>query len=98
MTLFAAGIAAPAKLAEGKTDDQGAFKIDVGQAPADSVLYVVARGGTPEAAASKGARLAGGGQRSGGTLGACCGRYPIPSSPEMKAVFILNPTNSPMPN
>jgi hypothetical protein len=31
VTLFAAGAAAPAKLAEGKTDDQGAFKLDASQ-------------------------------------------------------------------
>jgi streptogramin lyase len=55
VTLYAAGTAAPSKLAEGKTDDQGAFKLDAGHAPSDSVLYVVAKGGTPKAAASKGA-------------------------------------------
>ena len=54
MTLYAAGSGAPTQLAQGKTDDNGAFKLDVGQAPADSVLYVVAKGGTPKAAANKG--------------------------------------------
>jgi hypothetical protein len=43
-------------LAEGKTDDQGAFKMDVGQTPADSVLYLIAKGGTPKTAESKGAK------------------------------------------
>src|SRR6516165_5620362 len=46
VTLYAAGAADPAKLAEVKTDDQGAFKLDPGQAPSDSVLYIVAKGGT----------------------------------------------------
>jgi hypothetical protein len=55
VTLYAAGTGAPAKLAEGKTDGQGAFKMNVGQTPVDSVLYLVAKGGTPRTAASKGA-------------------------------------------
>src|SRR5215471_13252844 len=55
VTLYAAGTAAPAKLAEGKTDDQGAFKLNSSRAPSDSVLYVVAKGGTPKTAESKGA-------------------------------------------
>ena len=54
VTLYAAGTAAPAKLAEGKTDEQGGFKLGFGQTPADSVLYIVAKGGTPKAAVSKG--------------------------------------------
>jgi hypothetical protein len=55
VTLFAAGTGAPTKLAEGRTDDKGAFKLKAKQTPKDSVLYVVAKGGTPKAAASKGA-------------------------------------------
>ncbi len=55
VTLYAADASAPTKLAEGKTDDKGAFKLRAKQAPRDSVLYVVAKGGTPKAAASKGA-------------------------------------------
>src|SRR6516164_9181622 len=55
VTLYAAGTAAPAKLAEVKTDDQGAFKLDAGPATRETVLYLVAKGGTPKAAASKGA-------------------------------------------
>ena len=55
VTLYSAGIEAPAILAEGKTDDQGWFKLDTGHAPGNSVLYIVAKGGTPKAAASKGA-------------------------------------------
>jgi hypothetical protein len=55
VTVYAAGAAAPSKLGEGQTDDQGAFKLDASNAPSDSVLYVVAKGGTPKAAASKGA-------------------------------------------
>jgi hypothetical protein len=54
VTLYAAGTGAPTQLAEGKTDDHGAFKLTYGKAPADSVLYVIARGGTPKAAADKG--------------------------------------------
>jgi DNA-binding beta-propeller fold protein YncE len=41
-------------LAQAKTDDQGAFKLTYADAPTDSVLYVIARGGTPKAAADKG--------------------------------------------
>jgi hypothetical protein len=55
VTLFAAGPGAPAKLAEGNTDDKGAFKLTAKAAPKDTVLYVVAKGGTPKAAVSKGA-------------------------------------------
>jgi hypothetical protein len=55
VTLYAAGTAAPAKLAEVKTDDQGAFKLDAGPATRETVLYLVAKGGTPKAAESKGA-------------------------------------------
>jgi hypothetical protein len=52
--LYAAGTDAPTQLAQAKTDDQGAFKLTYGEAPADSVLYVITRGGTPKAAADKG--------------------------------------------
>jgi hypothetical protein len=55
VTLYGAGSAAPTKLGEGKMDGQGAFKLDVGQAPAESVLYLIAEGGTRKVAASKGA-------------------------------------------
>ena len=55
VTVYAAGNGAPTQLSQGKTDDNGAFNLDVGQAPAESVLYVVAKGGTPKAAADKGA-------------------------------------------
>ena len=54
VTVYAAGTGTPTQLAQGKTDDNGAFKLDVGQGPADSVFYVVAKGGTPKAAADKG--------------------------------------------
>src|SRR5271167_4009600 len=54
VTLYAASSGAPTQLAQAKTDDQGAFKLIYGEAPADSVLYVIARGGTPKAAADKG--------------------------------------------
>ena len=54
VTLYAAGTGAPTQLAQAKADDQGAFKLTYGEAPADSVLYVIVRGGTPKAAADKG--------------------------------------------
>jgi hypothetical protein len=54
VTLYAASSAAPVQLAQGKTDDHGTFKLDARQAPTNSVLYVVAKGGTPQAAADKG--------------------------------------------
>ena len=54
VTLYAAGTGAPAQLAQGKAGDNGAFKLTSKEAPKDSVLYVVAKGGTPKAAADKG--------------------------------------------
>ena len=54
VTLYAAGTGAPTQLAQGKTDDNGAFNLNVDQPPADSVLYLVAKGGTSKAAADKG--------------------------------------------
>ena len=54
VTLYAAGTGAPTQLAEAKTDDRGAFKLTYGKAPADGVLYVIARGGTPKAVADQG--------------------------------------------
>ena len=53
VTLFAAGAGAPAQSAQGQTDEQGAFKLTYGDVPAESVLYVIAKGGTPKAAADK---------------------------------------------
>ena len=55
VTLFAAGTGAPQQLAQGKSDDSGAFALSYADAPADSVLYVVAKGGTPKAATGEGA-------------------------------------------
>ena len=46
VTLFAAGTGAPMQLAQGKSDDGGAFNLTYGDVPADSILYVVAKGGT----------------------------------------------------
>ena len=54
VTLYAAGTGAPQQLARGKSDDSGAFALSYADAPADSVLYVVAKGGTPKAAAANG--------------------------------------------
>jgi streptogramin lyase len=55
VTLYAAGTGRPTQLAQGKSDGSGAFRLTYGNAPADSILYVVAKGGTPKAAAGKGA-------------------------------------------
>src|SRR5262249_51998810 len=44
LTLYAAGTGAPTKLAEGKSDNSGAFQLSGNEATADSVLYVVAKG------------------------------------------------------
>ena len=55
VTLYAATTGAPQELAQGKTDADGAFKLSAKPAPADSVLYVIAKGGTPKAAVNKGA-------------------------------------------
>ena len=49
VTLYAAGTGATVQLAQGKTDDKGSFKLTVRKASGDSILYVVARGGTPKA-------------------------------------------------
>ena len=54
VTLYAAGEGAPSQLAQGKTDGKGEFKLKAKPASKDSVLYLVAKGGTPKAAADKG--------------------------------------------
>jgi hypothetical protein len=54
-TLYAAGTSAPTQLAQGKTNDNGAFTLTYADAPVDSVLYVIAKGGRPKAATGKGA-------------------------------------------
>jgi hypothetical protein len=53
VTLYGAGTGAPTQLAQGKTDDNGAFSLDIDQTPTDSVLYLVAKGGTAKAAVDK---------------------------------------------
>jgi hypothetical protein len=55
VTLYAASEGVPAQLAQGKTGDDGTFKLEVGEAPGGSVFYLVAKGGTPKVAADKGA-------------------------------------------
>ena len=55
VTLYTPGTGAPQQLAQGKADANGAFKLDASHASPDAVLYVVAKGGTPKAAAAKGA-------------------------------------------
>jgi len=54
VTLYAADTGAPRQLAQATTDERGAFKLTYGKAPPNSILYLVARGGTPSAAAAKG--------------------------------------------
>jgi hypothetical protein len=54
VTLYAAGTGAPTQLAQATTDDQGAFTLTGADAPADSIYYVIAKGGTPKAATGKG--------------------------------------------
>src|SRR5262249_20180904 len=58
VTLYAAGEGQPTQLAQGKSGDDGTFKLAVGagqlKGAADKVLYVVARGGTPKAEGAKG--------------------------------------------
>ena len=54
VTLYSAGESKPLQLAQGKTDGDGAIQLQVEQAPKDSVLYLVAKGGMPKAAAEKG--------------------------------------------
>ena len=50
VTLFAAGAGAPTTLGETRTDENGRFTLDVGQAPSDSVLYIVAKRSGDDAA------------------------------------------------
>jgi hypothetical protein len=49
VTLYAAGTGAPQQLAQGKSDERGAFNLTYAGTAADSVLYLVAKGGTPKA-------------------------------------------------
>src|SRR5215469_7527397 len=53
VTLYAASAGAPAQLAQGTTDDKGSFKLSVPNTSGNSVLYVVARGGTSKAAGAQ---------------------------------------------
>jgi hypothetical protein len=56
VTLYAASEGKPVQVAQGKTGGDGTFKLDVGaDKRKGSVLYVVARGGTPQAAGAPGA-------------------------------------------
>jgi streptogramin lyase len=58
VTLYVAGAGAPMRVAQSKTDDSGAFRLNVSKVPGDGVLYVVARGGTPKASAIQSANNA----------------------------------------
>jgi hypothetical protein len=53
VTLYGAGAGAPTQLAQGKTDDNGAFNMNIDQTPTDSVFYLFAKGGTAKAAVDK---------------------------------------------
>jgi hypothetical protein len=53
ITIYAAGTAAPAKLGEGKSGDDGSFKLAAKESPKDSVLFAIAKGGTPKVAGDK---------------------------------------------
>jgi uncharacterized protein (TIGR03000 family) len=59
VTLYAAGEGAPMQLAQAKTGADGSFAVQLGQAKgkdsASKVLYLVARGGTPQAGNRTGA-------------------------------------------
>ncbi len=55
VTVYAAGTGAPTQLAQGRTDDNGTFNLDVSQPSAENVVYIVAKGGTPKAVPDKGA-------------------------------------------
>ena len=54
VTLYAAGSGAPKQLAQTKADDRGSFTLTYGDTPADSVLYLVAKGGTPKVTTDQG--------------------------------------------
>lgn len=54
VALYAAGEGAPTQLARGKTDADGAFKLDNIQSAKSGVLYLVAKGGEPKGAKAKG--------------------------------------------
>jgi hypothetical protein len=61
VTLYAASEGTPVQLAQGKTGDDGTFSLNVAadtfQGATGKMLYLVARGGTPKAAAGKGPDL-----------------------------------------
>ncbi len=60
VTLYAASAGTPVQLAQGKTNEDGGFTLDIGgdqlKNAADKVLYLVARDGTPKAAGSTNAK------------------------------------------
>ena len=53
VTLYAASAGAPAQLGQASTDDKGNFKLKVPNTSGNTVLYVVARGGTSKAPAAQ---------------------------------------------
>src|SRR5215469_13948294 len=55
VTLYAAGSGTPVQLAQTKTDNNGTFRLNAGKAPASSIVYLIARGGTPKASATQSA-------------------------------------------
>jgi hypothetical protein len=54
VTLYAAGNGTPTQLTQGNTDEDGAFRLEAAEPPANGVLYVIAKGSTPQAVAGKG--------------------------------------------
>jgi hypothetical protein len=54
VTLYAAGSGAPAQLAQARTDAEGAFRVTTDKPVIGGSFYLIAKGGTPKAAADKG--------------------------------------------
>jgi hypothetical protein len=54
LTVYAASDGKPTQVAQGETDEGGEFKVMSDQAPAESVVYLVAKGGTVKSAAERG--------------------------------------------
>src|SRR5215471_871079 len=52
VTLYAANAGVPTQLAQATTDEKGSFRLSASKMPGDSILYVIARGGSSQAAAT----------------------------------------------
>jgi hypothetical protein len=53
VTIYAASAEAPKQLAQGKTDDTGAFSINFAEVPSNSIIYLISKGGTLKTSADK---------------------------------------------